>query len=240
MVAMPVCAQRGGARGGFSGHVALAPRGGFAGHAASAPRGGFSASAPSRVSGYRGVTVGRSPGFAPNRSAGIVRGLQRGAGGYPGARMPYAGSDHHRRRYERDRRGGFAYVAPGYGWVAPYYPWYPDDAGYDDSSVAQNPAPEGYDPGPQYPQQPELPGVYPPAAAQPNSTAEPSSEEGVTLVFKDGRTPVTVHDYVLTQNTLYVWDRHQMTIPTDQLDLVATAKANRDAGVDFQLPETLR
>jgi hypothetical protein len=82
--------------------------------------------------------------------------------------------------------------------------------------------------------------MYPPAAAQPRPAAEPSSEEGVTLVFKDGRPPVQVHDYVLTQNTLYVWDRHQLVIPTDQLDLAATAKANQDAGVDFQLPQTLR
>jgi len=29
-------------------------------------------------------------------------------------------------------------------------------------------------------------------------------------------------------------------IPIDQLDMVATAKANSDAGIDFELPETPR
>jgi len=67
-----------------------------------------------------------------------------------------------------------------------------------------------------------------------------TNEDGVTLVFKDGRPPVQIHDYVLTRNTVYVWDRHQRVIPIDQLDMVATAKANSDAGIDFELPETPR
>jgi hypothetical protein len=88
-----------------------------------------------------------------------------------------------------------------------------------------------------YPPYPSAPS-NPSATVQPHPASEPSSEEEVTLVFKDGRPPVQVHDYVLTRNTLYVWDRRQVVIPTDQLDLVATAKVNRDAGVDFRLPET--
>jgi len=67
-----------------------------------------------------------------------------------------------------------------------------------------------------------------------------TSEEGVTLVFKDGRAPVQIHDYVLTRNTVYVWDRHQRVIPIDQIDMVATAKANQEAGIDFELPEAAR
>jgi len=34
-----------------------------------------------------------------------------------------------------------------------------------------------------------------------------TNEDGVTLVFKDGRAPVQIHDYVLTRNVVYVWDR---------------------------------
>ncbi|MGA9668826.1 MAG: hypothetical protein WBQ94_06435 [Terracidiphilus sp.] len=150
-------------------------------------------------------------------------------------------------------RGGVGYVAPGYGWVAPYFPWYPGDIGYDsgsdydsgsgygDSATAQNPGTDGYDALPPYPGPPEPAGNYPPVAASPipsSVSSGPPSEEEVTLVFKDGRPPVQIHDYLLTRNTLYVWDRPQKVIPTDQLDLVATAKANQDAGVDFQLPES--
>ncbi len=240
MVALPVCAQRGGSRGGFSGH------------SGSISRGGFAASAPSRgsgfSSGYRGFAASRPPVVAP----GFRTGYQRGMAGYPASRSPYrspyTGGDRHRRPYVPGYRGGSGYIAPGYGWVGPYFPWYPDDSGYDDSSPTPSQQAEGYDAGPPYPeQQPDGPSMYPPypsapsnpsATVQPHPASEPSSEEEVTLVFKDGRPPVQVHDYVLTRNTLYVWDRRQVVIPTDQLDLVATAKVNRDAGVDFRLPET--
>jgi hypothetical protein len=178
--------------------------------------------------------------------------------GYPGARpvygarpafggrSPYTGDSRRRRPYVSPYGARGAYFAPGYGAVGfsgPYILDYPDDSGYDDSSAAQSPASngyDGYDAGPSYPAPPEPPGVYPPAAARPSQAPEVSSDVGVTLVFKDGRPPVEVHDYVLTRNTLYVWDRHQRVIPTDLLDLAATAKANEDAGIDFQLPEPPR
>lgn len=63
-------------------------------------------------------------------------------------------------------------------------------------------------------------------------------EEAVTLIFKDGRPPEQIHNYVLTQATLYIGEPHRRDIPIDQLDVVATVKANREAGVDFQLPGT--
>ncbi|MGA7343731.1 MAG: hypothetical protein WBE72_06040 [Terracidiphilus sp.] len=130
------------------------------------------------------------------------------------------------------------YIAPGYGLADSYYPWFPDDSGYDDSSAAPSQPAEGYDAEPQYPLPPEPPGIYPPAAAGPNpASLSSTNDEGVTLVFKDGRAPVQIHDYVLTHNTLYVWDSRQFVIPTDQLDLAATAKANQDAGIDFRPPE---
>jgi hypothetical protein len=69
---------------------------------------------------------------------------------------------------------------------------------------------------------------------------DPASEEAVTLIFKDGRPPEQIHNYVLTRTTLYVGDQHRRAIPTDQLDLVATAKVNQDAGVEFQLPNASR
>ena len=59
----------------------------------------------------------------------------------------------------------------------------------------------------------------------------------MTLIFKDGRPTLQIHNYMLTRTTLYVQDQHLREIPVDQLDLVAMAKVNQDAGVDFQLPQ---
>jgi len=76
----------------------------------------------------------------------------------------------------------------------------------------------------------------PSASEQAQPSPSPESAEAVTLVFKDGRPPEQIHSYILTRNMVYVRDPHPRDIPTDQLDLAATAKVNQDAGVDFQLP----
>jgi hypothetical protein len=55
----------------------------------------------------------------------------------------------------------------------------------------------------------------------------------VTLVYNDGRPSEQVYNYVLTRNTLYVLDRGRREIPVDALDMAATERVNRDAGVDF-------
>jgi len=227
MIALPACAQRGAAHGGFSGH------------AAGASRGGFSASAPARSSGYRGS--------AAPRSLGVNRGFQRGAAGSPLARSPYTGSWRYRRPYAPGYRAGYPYIYPGYGWVSPYSLGYPYGDGYDDSSAPPDNgsgyAPEGYeaepDQGQYQQQQPPLASWQPaPEAARP--APSPASEEAVTLIFKDGRPAEHIHNYLLTPSTLYVGDQHHRAIPTEELDLVATAKANQDAGVDFQLPNGTR
>jgi hypothetical protein len=132
-------------------------------------------------------------------------------------------------------RGGAGYIAPGYGWVGPYLPSYSDDPGYDDSSAAPSQAYDGSDALPPYPEQPAAIAPYQPTSDAARPTA--LSEEAVTLIFKDGRPPEQIHNYVLTRTTLFVGDQQRRAIPTDQLDLAATANVNREAGVDFQLPE---
>ena len=58
-----------------------------------------------------------------------------------------------------------------------------------------------------------------------------------TLIFKDGRTPVQVHNYALTASTLYALDGDsRQEIALSLLDVPATVEANRKAGVDFALP----
>jgi len=188
----------------------------------------------------------------PGRAPGTVQGMQRGAGGGPGENA--GGRETYRRRYEHRR----PYVSPygstvfygvsGYGVPGPYILDYPD--GYD-YNAASTPLENGYqapDMLPPYPEQPpqaqgmypQPAGIYPPPAAGSQLTEGLANEEGVTLVFKDGRAPVQIHDYVLTRNTVYVWDRHQRVIPIDQIDMVATAKANSEAGIEFELPESAK
>ena len=58
----------------------------------------------------------------------------------------------------------------------------------------------------------------------------------MTIIFKDGRPPVSVQNYLLTAGTLYVMDDRRREIPVVELDLAATAKVNREAGIDFRLP----
>lgn len=218
-IALPVCAQRSGSRGGFSGH------------SGSAFHGGFGASAPSRATG--------SPHYAGSRSPSIARGLQRSGAGNFNAR-PAHGVDNRNRRPERpDHRERIPYlVSPWAGWVSPYIYGYPDDSNSGASPVTGNDASGGYDGEPLEQDQPAPGGPYLPYPDQSRQPPAAVSEEAVTIVFKDGRPAEKIQNYVLTKTTLYVMDQRRRIIPTDQLDLDATAKMNHDAGIEFQLPGT--
>ncbi len=171
-------------------------------------------------------------------------------GNRPGmsAKRGYVPSGPYRRsRYRTPYRS--AIVFGGLPW---YGPWldlsasdfldYPDEPGYDDSTItpySPDYAGQGYD----YPQADQEP-LAPPANYQPfygsPQTSSPSnslvSQEAVTLIFKDHRPNEVIHNYLLTGTTLTVWDQNPRNIPVDQIDIVATEKVNRSAGVDFYLP----
>jgi hypothetical protein len=252
-IALPACAQRGGSyggsRGGFSNHSAPASR------ASSAFHPGFRPSAPMRSSPMRSdpmrsSAVPRHPG---NIYPGAPRGYTMGSPGNRSARPMYLGGrnggyDNHRPPYRPPYRPayGIQYGVPP-GWAG-YAPWlglgywdYPqaDDSGYEDSQAAADQAPpyyNGYDPqsdpqfaGPDYGQQAQPRPYY-----QPSAPALP--QEAVTLVFKDGRPSEQIHNYLLSRDSISIWDQHPREIPLSQLDLEATEKVNRDAGVDFNLP----
>jgi hypothetical protein len=173
--------------------------------------------------------------------------MQRGAAGRFTARPPYTGFRRTRNPYRPSYGRGVRYGVPGYGLpgiIGPYSLAYPYDMGYGDSAVSPDSAPQGPD-GPygydaESPAQeqlaPRMPYSPPSDHAQPSPV--PESAEAVTLVFKDGRPPEQIHNYILTRATLYIRDQHLRVIPTDELDVAATAKVNQDAGVDFQLPGT--
>lgn len=153
-------------------------------------------------------------------------------------------------RYRRPYRGGYRRPYVNIAWnvwpgsQVPYYLGYPDDFGYDydndqadDQAQQAQPAQEDAYAGEPYAREPEPWPAYPPeqpagAAGQP----VPAAQEPVTLIFKDGRQPEQVHNYMMTGSTLYVLDQKRREIPIQDLDLTATANANRDAGVDFPLP----
>jgi len=130
--------------------------------------------------------------------------------------------------------------APWTGWVSPYLLGYPDDTNSGVSADAPNNASGASDAQNIEPEQSETIDRYQFASNQPPTSHISGSEETVTLVFKDGRPSEQVHNYLLTRTTLFVLDDRRHVIPTDQLDLIATAKVNLDAGVDFQLPAAAR
>lgn len=182
-------------------------------------------------------------------------GDQHGAGGDHRGR--YGDHDHH----HDGGHHGFGFYGV-YGWAGyPYWPWwgwnYPyltnywDDSDYDSQPAGNysatqypeyNPA-QNDEPGPDesQAQQPEYtPWPYSrpaPSGSEPaTAAATPAPEAPVTLVFKDGRPNEQVRNYLLTSSTLAVLDQRRREIPVDQIDIPATARVNREAGVDFAIP----
>jgi hypothetical protein len=225
-LALPACAQRGGSRGGFSGHSSSGFHGGFTGSAPS----GFSGNrftAPQRYTA--GPSLRSAPSFArPGFGGSYARSPYYGAGRYSGA--PY------RRVYVWRYGAWSSYLVPG--WIGPGYLGYPDTGYYDDSSTSAGYAAPAYDVQPDQQDQSQPREPYYPSIGPSNSSPVPQSEDAVMLVFKDGRTPLEIHNYALTPTTLYVLDQQRREISVEEIDLAATQKVNRDAGIDFQFPVT--
>jgi hypothetical protein len=214
------------------------PSGGFVSHSAPPSRAGFPA-------------VGRTSfmGTPQLRYGGVPSSLR-----FP-TRAPIA-IDSHRRpvRPIGDRRphipfygAGIAYGYPGYispGYLGSGFLDYPDSGPYDASSYAAPQQPASYPtneseaPAEQSDAMP--PTAYRPAYARPQPSPEPEAEPPVTLIYKDGRPSEQIQNYMLTRTTIYVQETRLREISVDQLDLAATQKANKDAGIDFQLPGARR
>jgi hypothetical protein len=100
------------------------------------------------------------------------------------------------------------------------------------------PAPQG---AYAYPAVPPGYGAYvpQPAPAAPQMQYVPGSASTVILIYKDGRPPEQIQNYLATRSTLTVLDGgRRREIPIADLNLPATISANRQTGVDFQLPTT--
>ena len=205
--------QRGGSHGGGSG-----------------ARGGFSA----------GAHFSATPSY--HYSGGLLAGSRAMSYAAPLARpnfygrRPVAGPVI-RYRYPARNAVGVPYGYYGLnGYAGTGYPgYYPDPAPYYDATVAQPPVPD-YGPPPQDQSQPQAPEDAPRYSVLPRTQPPPAAEDAITLIFKDGRPPQQIHNYILSRTMLYVRDQHHQDIPVDQLDLTATQKANQNSSVDFQLP----
>jgi len=258
--ALPVCAQRGGGgHGGSMGHGggSFASRGGasFGGGFASRSSSFASRSAPV----FRGssTAMGRTSFAAPpvgvSRYARVAPRLTPvGPGGrpvYSNRRPSYPVGDRYRRPWVPVYGLGVAYG--GAGWYGAdclvfadcgygYYDYGGQGYGYatpDAAPAVDDSAGYSADQGAQPVQQAEATpsSAFRPAYQRPQPEPQPE-EDAVTLVFKDGRPNQQIHNYMLTRTTLYVQDERRREIPVDELDLAATEKANKDAGVEFRLP----
>ncbi|MGA2906858.1 MAG: hypothetical protein ABSE36_04085 [Terracidiphilus sp.] len=216
----------------------------------------FRAFGPQNYSGPRNYSSLRSPynrnRFAAGRlsydprAAALSRGFDRDRGRNPD-----------RDRFDRRRRDFQNWVVNTY----PYWPGYPYlydpnsyDLGFDDWDDSEAAASDTSQSGSYEPDQ--APGnyasdqngpalLYPPYPNQ--GYAAPVGEAGtaapaisgmpLTVIFKNGRAPITVRNYLMTSRVLTDLDcQHYEQIPLDQIDLAATKRFNTFAGVDFQVP----
>ena len=94
--------------------------------------------------------------------------------------------------------------------------------------------PPGYQPPPGY-----EPYVPQPAPAAPQMQYVPGSASTVILIYKDGRPPEQIQNYLATRSTLTILDGgRRREVPISDLNIPATVTANHQTGVDFQLPTT--
>ncbi|HEX3471014.1 MAG TPA: hypothetical protein VHT28_07485 [Silvibacterium sp.] len=234
-VALPVCAQRAGARGGFSGH----PTQGF--HSGFTSPSPFRSPAPFRSSGDRFVAPMRFT--APSYSR-MAPSYPRAGFGAANARQAYSRGGGSRRVVSYRRAVVFRHgirvvtLVPVWGWSPFWSPFWGFSNSSFDTPMAYNADPPPADSSDVQPVEQQ----EPPPRSDYNASPAPApvSENAVKLIFKDRRPSEEIHNYALTRTTLYVLDQRRRDIPVGEIDLAATEKVNRDAGVDFQFPAAWR
>ena len=144
---------------------------------------------------------------------------------------------------------GYPYLIDPNAWNLGLYDWSDPDDSANDSSQPGNYdsalAPGSYESAQNGPASPYL-GPYPnsgyAAPAEYAAAAPPLvSQQPLTVIFKSGRAPIRVRNYLMTPRVLTDLDsEHYEQIPLDQIDLAATQNFNKVAGVDFQVPVASR
>lgn len=184
----------------------------------------------------------------------------------PGYANHYGGRSNDRDRRREHRRPYNSFFGYGFpaAYAYPYYPYpFVIDPGFydwgdsgdtsDNQGTYANPPysdSSAYGESPSYPEygaagdspaeNNNLP--YPPAgrgipAQAATASVGPAAEEPITVIFKDGRQPEKMQNYMMSSSALTDLDRqHYQQIPLDQIDIAATEQANRAHGVLFQVP----
>ena len=247
-VAAPLSAQRNGNHDGVDGH------GGVALRSTPIARGG---SGPimrmSPTVGVEQYRIGQSSGaILVNRYVPVAPEHRVGFGG---------GEVNHRRNSGGERREHRVIPDALFSVGLPYSVIYvgptlsdgPDSDSYENSPMTAPLAPELLSAEPSV--QPVQPAGEPvqqqvEAPIAPSSTYRPEYQRAlfprvqpepqipVTLVFKDGRPQEQIYNYMLTRTKLYVQESRLREIAVADLDLDATVRVNREAGVDFRLPDS--
>jgi hypothetical protein len=266
-LATPIFAQHGGHAGsvGSRGGQGAAGHAGFSGFsqsrsfAAPAPPVRYSApSARVRASASAGFRGTVRPGY-PIPSNG-----NRINAGRPAYRPAGAGRSGASNRGQSDaRRRSFNnwytnYYPAWRGYEYPYlidpgfYDWGDSDTGNSGTAASSDSGTSAYDQGggaaaypAPYPDEGYGPAYVQPAeqsaAPAPAAVSAPLPKQPLTVIFKSGRDPIRIENYMMTATVLTDLDaQHYEQIPLDQVDRVATQWANSAAGVDFQIPGAAR
>jgi hypothetical protein len=253
-LALPAFAQHGGAHSGSFGGRGFSGHAGFSSHAAFSGSGSFARLASTaRYGAYTGTAyrtyaqpVIRSPYYG-NRFAAVRPSYGSRVDAAPRVLDRF---DVRRRQF----RNWYAYTYPywaGYPYLLNpnaynlgLYDWGDsDDTAFENSqpgSYEPDQSPGGYPsddqnvPAPLYPPYPNR-AYYAPAGQ--SAAAPATSGMPLTVIFKEGRAPIQVRNYLMTAKVLTDLDsEHYEQIPLDQIDLAATRRFNTFAGVDFQVP----
>jgi hypothetical protein len=248
---------------GFSGGAGISRSGNFSRPAEPMRYGapgntGFRAIAPPNYAS-RGIPVGGNR-YTTARPASRPAYDSMGADARGGNRAGDRGRFDARRRSFNNWYTNYYPAWPWYGYpylIDPgFYDWsVPDDSPEDSNDQAaaptENEAPypdygyggpeEGPEPGYAGELPPWVPSGQPYGAAPSAVASEPVPEEPLTVIFKSGRAPVKMQNYMMTAKMLTDLDsRHYEQIPFDEIDVAATQRANAAAGIQFQVPTASR
>jgi len=247
---------------GFSGHAGFSGGAGFSRSSSfSRPTQRAFGYGAAGYAGYRGY---RPSNYASRGNAAYGNRFLAPGAAYGAARANASGrgdrrGDGNRGRFDARRRDFNNWYTnyypwwPGYGYpyvIDPgFYDWsVPDDSTDDQTALSPDygaPYPdESYGPpddGPEPGYAGGLPPWVPPSggsgAAETASAAAPVPDEPLTVIFKDGRAPVKMQNYMMTAKVLTDLDsRHYAQFPIDQVDVAATQRANLASGIEFRIP----
>jgi hypothetical protein len=170
---------------------------------------------------------------------------QRSGGGFHGSAFRGFGSGFYGQACRGGHRGAFLSHRFGqnssYGWGGAFL--FPDYLPDDDSYVQPQPQPSTNEPAPPpqqvyYQRKPEKAPADPQTIELPTVAAEAPSEvpPPTTFILTSGER-LEARRFVLTTGGLWVTvNRIERSIPLASLDLEATLAANRERGVNLQIP----